>query len=138
VNKHSKAFGELQRGDFDRAELRAKDLELWETHKSSTRRYARYRTDLPLIVKVLGPGGYVRIHGRCFEIAQAGLGAVTTTELVPGEVVSLEFLIPDGPELLVRAVVRHRMGYLHGFEFVGLFPEERERIRIFCRNLQPA
>jgi len=40
------------------------------------RRFARHRTDLPLIVKVLGQEGYVRIHGRCTEIAESGLGAV--------------------------------------------------------------
>jgi len=35
-------------------------------------------------------------------------------------------------------VVRHRMGFLHGFEFVGLLPEQRELIKDYCRKLQPA
>jgi PilZ domain len=104
----------------------------------SNRRFARYRTDLPLIVKVLRQDGYLRIHGRCVELAESGLGAVTTSELVPGEIVTLEFSIPNVPEaLILRAVVRHRMGYFHGFEFVGELPEQREYIRMFCRNLQP-
>ena len=108
-------------------------------HKSSTRRYARYRTELPVIVKVLGQDGFFRIHGRCFELAEAGLGAVITSELSTGEMVTLEFSIPDASEPLVaRAVVRHRMGFLHGFEFVGLLPEQRERVLKFCRTLQPA
>ena len=59
-------------------------------HKSATRRYARYRTEIPVIVKVLGTDGYLRIHGRCFEIASAGLGAVITSELTAGEMVTLE------------------------------------------------
>jgi len=33
-------------------------------------------------------------------------------------------------------VVRHRMGYLHGFEFVGLLHEQQELIRTYCRTLQ--
>jgi hypothetical protein len=108
-------------------------------HKSVTRRFARYRTDIPLIVKVLGPNGYFRVHGRCFEIAEAGLGAVITSELGAGEMVSLELSLPNSPNpLLVRAVVRHRMGFLHGFEFVGLTSEVKESIRGFCRKLQPA
>jgi len=34
--------------------------------------------------------------------------------------------------------VRHRMGFLHGFEFIGLSSEMREAIRAFCQKLQPA
>ena len=108
-------------------------------HKTSARRFARYRTELPVIVKVLGEKGYLRIHGRCFELAEAGLGAVITSELKSGEMVTLEFSIPDVPEqLATKAVVRHRMGFLHGFEFVGLLPEQNEQIRAYCRKLQPA
>ena len=112
--------------------------EVERVHKSSTRRYARYRTELPLIVKVLGQEGYLRIHGRCFEIAENGLGAVVTSEFRPGEMVSLELSIPKVAELQVlRAVVRHRMGFLHGFEFVGILPDQASQIRSFCRTLPP-
>jgi hypothetical protein len=109
------------------------------SRKSSTRRYARYRTEVPVIVKVLGPDGYVRIHGRCFEIAEAGLGAVITSELVAGEMVTLEFSIPDSPEpFIMRSVVRHRMGFLHGFEFIGATPKQNELILQFCQKLEPS
>jgi len=108
-------------------------------HKSSARHFARYRTELPLIVKVLGQDGYTRVHGRCFEIAEAGLGAVITSELVPGEMVTLEFSIPDITDVFsMRAVVRHRMGFLHGFEFIGLLEAQREQIKGFCRTLEPS
>src|ERR1700674_4488199 len=108
-------------------------------HKSSTRRYARYRTEIPVIVKVLGKDGYVRVHGRCFEIAEAGLGAVITSELMAGEMVTLEFSIPDVSDIfLMRAVVRHRMGFLHGFEFVGALPGQTEIIQKFCQKLEPS
>lgn len=108
-------------------------------HKSSTRRYARYRTEIPVIVKVLGQEGYLRIHGRCFELAENGLGAVITSEFRAGEMVSVEFSLPGDEQLQsVRAVVRHRMGFLHGFEFVGLLPNQRDLIRDYCRKLQPA
>ena len=108
-------------------------------HKSSTRHYARYRTELPVIVKVLETDGYTRIHGRCFELAQAGLGAVITSELTPGEMVTLEFSIPNVAEaFVIRAVVRHRMGFLHGFEFVGLLDQQRDLIQAFCRTLEPS
>jgi len=108
-------------------------------HKTSARRFARYRTELPIIVKVLGPDGYVRVHGRCFEIAEAGLGAVITSELPAGEMVTVEFTLPGSSDpYVLRAVVRHRMGFLHGFEFVGLLPDQREQIRALCHKLPPA
>lgn len=101
------------------------------------RRFPRYRTDLPLIVKVLGDTGYLRIHGRCTEIAESGLGAVISAELSPGEMVALELSLPEGNELILRAVVRHRMGFLHGFEYVNAPPEQRQRIADYSRNLPP-
>lgn len=101
------------------------------------RRFPRYRTDLRLIVKVLGQDGYLRVHGRCNEIAESGLGAVVTAELSPGEMVSLELSIPSGPALALRAVVRHRMGFLHGFEFVSVLPDQAESIRSYCQALVP-
>jgi PilZ domain len=108
-------------------------------HKSATRRYARYRTEIPIIVKVLGKDGFVRIHGRCFEIAEAGLGAVITSELTAGEMVTLEFSIPDVSDAFVmRSVVRHRMGFLHGFEFIGALTKQSEQIQAFCQTLEPS
>jgi hypothetical protein len=108
-------------------------------HKSSTRHHARYRTEIPVIVKILGTDGYMRIHGRCFEIARAGLGAVISSELTPGEMVTLEFSIPGVSEgLNMRAIVRHRMGFLHGFEFVSALPAEQQSVQTFCRTLQPS
>jgi len=107
--------------------------------KTSTRRFARYRTEIPVVVRVLGKDGYVRVHGRCFEINDSGLGAVVTSELTTGEMVSVEFSIPHVPDaLLLRAVIRHRMGFLHGFEFVGILPDQREQIKTYCQTLQPA
>jgi hypothetical protein len=100
------------------------------------RRFTRHRTDLPLTVTVLRQDGYVRLQGRCLEIAEAGLGGVISTELVSGEVVSLEFSIPEMPQpLILRAVVRHRAGFVHGFEFIGLSPEQRDCILAFARPL---
>jgi len=104
---------------------------------SPTRRVPRYRTEIPLVVRVLGEDGYLSVRGRCFEIGELGLGAVITSELAAGEMVSLELSFPQVSDVqLLRAVVRHRMGYLHGFEFVGLLPEQRELIRTYCRTLQ--
>ena len=104
--------------------------------KTFTRRFVRYRTEVPLLVRVLGQDGYVRIHGRCFEIAEAGLGAVITSTLAAGEMVDVEISIPAVSDpVSLRAVVRYRMGFLHGFEFVGTAAEERQQISAYCKKL---
>ena len=104
---------------------------------SSTRRVARYRTAIPLVVRVLVDDEYLAVPGRCFEIGEGGLGAVITRQFPAGEMVSLELSFPQLPAVApLRAVVRHRMGFLHGFEFLGLSPEQREMVRAYCRTLQ--
>jgi PilZ domain len=125
----------LDSADF----IKTMDTQLPPTvHHASTRRVARYRTEVPVVVRVLVDGKYVDIPGRCFEIGEGGLGAVITREFPAGEMVSLELSFPQLPALEpLRAVVRHRMGFLHGFEFLGLSPEQREVIRAYCRTLQP-
>jgi hypothetical protein len=136
VNTFQKTFRATQHRRFNSGKLSGDCLR--RTRKSYTRRFVRYRTELPLVLKVLGRQGYVRVHGRCFDLAEAGLSAVTTSELEVGEMVSLELSFPDKLEpIAVRAVVRHRMGFLHGCEFVGLLPEQQEWIRKFCQDLQP-
>jgi PilZ domain len=133
---HYSTYRHLARG-IEKGLSRFSEFE--KMHKSATRRYARFRTEIPIIVKLLGKDGYVRIHGRCFEIAEAGLGAVITSELTAGEMVTLEFSIPDVPEaLVIRSVVRHRMGFLHGFEFIGALPAQSELIQAFCQTLEPS
>jgi hypothetical protein len=106
--------------------------------KPSTRHFARYRTEIPIVVKVLGQDGYLRVHGRCFEIAESGLGAVISSELTVGEMATLEFELPEHEEpFVIRAIIRHRMGFLHGFEFLGLLAGQVEQIRQFCHLLTP-
>ena len=103
--------------------------------KSWRRRYERYRTDFPLKAKVLRETGYEELQGRCGDIGHGGIGAVFTAECVKGEVVSLEFSLPDSPTPLeVRSIVRYRKGFLHGLEFLGLTDEQRVAIETFCSH----
>jgi len=112
------------------------ELDMSAKRGRQRRRFPRHRTDLSLTVTVLRQEGYSRLQGRCHEIAEAGLGGAISTALVAGEVVSLEFSIPDMSEpLVLRAVVRHRAGLVYGFEFIALSPEQRERILTFAKPL---
>lgn len=96
------------------------------------RRFARYRIDLPIKVTVLRESGYEEIHGRCGDIGEGGLGAVLSTEVPKGEVVTFEVLGPSGELLSGRCVTRFRKGLLHGFEFFGLSVEQRSLVGSLC------
>ena len=97
------------------------------------RRYARCRAELPITATVLAQNGYKSFQGRCSEIAEAGLGAIISTELAVGEIVSLEISLPSPYQhLKLRSVLRRRKGLFHGFEFLELQPEQRDVILSFC------
>lgn len=103
------------------------------------RRYERYRTDFPVNAAVLRESGYQELAGRCGDIGHGGMGAVFNAECVKGEVISLEFRLPDATEVLsVRSIVRYRRGFLHGLEFLGLTDEQQQKIEAFCSQLAPS
>jgi c-di-GMP-binding flagellar brake protein YcgR len=107
--------------------------------KGWKRRYERYRTDFPVKAKILRETGYEEVQGRCGDIGHGGMGAVFTAECVKGEVISLEFSLPDSPTpLVVRSIVRYRKGFLHGLEFLGLSDEQMNAIDRYCSNLTPS
>jgi len=103
------------------------------------RRYERYRTDFPVNASVLRESGYHDLAGRCGDIGHGGMGAVFNAECVKGEVISLEFRLPDAAQVLsVRSIVRYRRGFLHGLEFLGLTEAQRQEIEAFCSQLTPS
>jgi hypothetical protein len=86
--------------------------------------------------RVLGAEGYVDIVGRCSDVGSGGMGIVLTAEVPSGEVLSLEFQLPNRTEAsLVRAIVRYRKGFIHGVEFLGLSADQQELIDAFCKGL---
>ena len=103
------------------------------------RRFQRHRSDFPVRAVLLRENGYTEIHGRCGDIAHGGLGAVLTEEIPKDEVLSLEFLLPECDKpMIVRSIVRYRKGFLHGFEFLGLSPEQQSALDAFCATLPPS
>ena len=90
------------------------------------RRFPRYRTDLKLIVLMLGPDGHFEINGLCNQIAEGGLGAIISSELSVGEMVNLQLSIPlELQPISLRAIVRWRKSLQHGFEFFGISSQQR-------------
>jgi len=76
------------------------------------------------------------LGGRCFVIAEGGLGGILPEPIPVGSVVQLWLAVPTHPTLLeVWAVVRYQLDLNHGFEFVSLIEGERLSIRLFCNDL---
>jgi len=94
------------------------------------RRYARYAVDTRLVIHSFQDGNAKSAWGRIHEMGEDGLSATLTGELKEGDVVSLEFCLPVSTEATkVRAVVRYRDGFRHGFEFLTLTPAQRATLR---------
>jgi PilZ domain len=65
------------------------------------------------------------------EISEIGMSAMVSGVLMAGETVELE-PVAGGK---TTAWVRHQLGRLYGFEFVGLKAEQAARIVENCKNL---
>jgi len=91
-------------------------------------------------VTVLRNDGYLRVQGRCCELAEAGLGVIIPEQLaalIVSEMVIVDLSLPGlCRPFSIRAIVRSRIGPRHGLEFVGAVPGHRESILSFCRSLQ--
>jgi CheY-like chemotaxis protein len=100
---------------------------------------SRYAIRVSLDVKVFRSGRSVIIPGRSTDLNEFGLGAKLDMELVPGEMVTLDFRLPMADDVFrPRATVRRRANSCHyGFEFVSIDPLQRARIRELCEVLPP-
>lgn len=94
------------------------------------RRYPRYNVNMRVAVQVFREGVVESLWGRSNEVGQDGMSATLTGELQPGEVATLEFTLPATViATKLRAVVRYRSGFRHGFEFLTLAEGQRETIQ---------
>jgi TonB family protein len=94
------------------------------------RRVPRYLVALPVDVNILRSGIPESIPGRSLDIGEGGVAVALAGELLPGDLVGLEFRLPKvGLVLQTKAVVRHQAGLCCGLEFLALPPEQQAMIR---------
>lgn len=78
-------------------------------------------------VEVLILANGTMLPGRTQDINELGVALITPVELNVGTQVELQIGLPAGTRT-VRAIVRHRNVYLHGFEFaqplIGIFSND--------------
>ena len=101
---------------------------------ASERRVPRYRLTVPLDLTVLRSGIPDHLPGRTVEIGEGGMGVVAASQLLVGEAVRVEFLVPH-MKLPVRAtaVVRYQRELYFGLQFLRLPVEQQSLIRYWTR-----
>ncbi len=100
------------------------------------RQFPRFRVDLK--VDVYRAGEQRPRRGRSSDLSEGGLGGIMVADMQVGETVTLEF---SGAPLLrpvrVQALVRNRVGFCYGFEFLALNREQRALIHAATLFLPP-
>jgi hypothetical protein len=102
---------------------------------SNTRRFARYELDAQLKVSLAG-SEHSEIWGRALNLNQGGIGGMFVKGWDIGTSVQVQFTVPVArAPVRLKGVVRNRVGYRYGFEFIDLTPEERDVLRRTCTTL---
>jgi c-di-GMP-binding flagellar brake protein YcgR len=78
----------------------------------------------------------INSRGMTVEISQGGVSAYLREEFEPGQQVTLQVDLPPDP-LTLSAVVRTRIGYRYGFQFLNLLPEQGQTIQASCKGVPP-
>ena len=102
---------------------------------SPKRKVPRYKLAVPLGLTVLRSGVPDNLHGRTLEIGEGGMGVVVASQLLLGESVRVEFLLPHmTTPVRATAVVRYRHAMCFGLQFLRLPDEQQSIIRYWTRR----
>jgi TonB family protein len=101
----------------------------------SKRSVPRYELTVPLALTVLRSGIPNTIPGRTLEIGEGGMGVVPASQLLVGESVRVEFLVPHTSALVrATAVVRYQRERCFGLQFLRLPVEQQSIVRYWTRR----
>jgi TonB family protein len=100
-----------------------------------TRKVPRYKLTVPLRLTVLRSGVPGDIPGRTLEIGEGGVGVTVASQLLLGESVRVEFLLPHmTTPVRATAVVRYQRESCFGLQFLRLPVEQQSIIRYWTRR----
>lgn len=80
----------------------------------------RRKAAIPLNVTVLRSGVPDAVPGRSVDVGEGGIGAVLAAELFPGELVGVEFRLPDSGAVLAKARVCYQEKLRCGLQFLSI------------------
>ena len=100
------------------------------------RRWQRHDITIPVTVTTMVNGERSSFSGQACDMSIGGLRLFLTREIEPGASLQLEFPLPyHSVDLAIRGVVRNRIGFTHGVEFVNPTREQQEMIDRTCSVL---
>ncbi|MGC2183679.1 MAG: TonB family protein, partial [Terriglobales bacterium] len=103
--------------------------------KMPKRKVPRYKLTVPLELTVLRAGVPDSIRGRALEMGEGGMGVVAASQLLLGESVRVEFLLPHmSAPVRATAVVRYQRARSFGLQFLRLPVEQQSIIRYWTRS----
>jgi len=101
----------------------------------SKRSVPRYELTVPLALTVLRSGIPNTIPGRALEIGEGGMGVFPASQLIVGESVRVEFLVPHTSKLMrATAVVRYQHERCFGLQFLRLPVGQQAIVRYWTRR----
>ena len=99
------------------------------------RKVPRYKLTVPLELTVLRAGVPDSIRGRSLEMGEGGMAVVAASQLLLGESVRVEFLLPQmSAPVRATAVVRYQRSRSFGLQFLRLPVEQQSIIRYWTRS----
>jgi hypothetical protein len=88
----------------------------------------RRKVAVPLSVTILRSGVPDAVPGRSIDVGEGGLGAVLAAEVFPGELVGVEFRLPDAGSVLAKARVCYQEKLHCGLQFLSIPADQREML----------
>jgi len=100
------------------------------------RRSRRFRVNFPIKLFALVQQRRCVLQGRSHDLSDAGMAIYIPAELQVGQMVQIEFLLPESSQRLgVTALVRDCSGFRCGVEFLSLTPTEQKVLTDCCDRL---
>jgi PilZ domain/Gram-negative bacterial TonB protein C-terminal len=89
---------------------------------------ARRPLAVPVNVTVLRSGVPDAVPGRSVDVSEGGLSAVLACEVFPGELVGVEFQLPESGSVLAKARVCYQERLRCGLQFLAIPAEQRAMV----------
>lgn len=91
----------------------------------------RRKLAVPINVTILRSGVPDAVPGRSVDVGEGGLGAILTAEVFPGELVGIEFRLPDSGPVLAKARVCYQEKLHCGLQFLAISSEQQKMLGAF-------
>ncbi|MGI9101025.1 MAG: PilZ domain-containing protein [Terriglobales bacterium] len=99
------------------------------------RRHVRQKVEAALAVWGIASGTRRASRGHCLNLSESGAGAIVSGKWLPGQVVSMELILPaDMRPMMLQARVCHRQNLYCGFEFLGTGEALISQLRQACAS----